>query len=59
MIKYRIYTEIGFEEYKEIPLTSNSKIEEIDYSIEVDEEGNNYVKINSITKLKKEADENT
>ena len=51
MIKYRIYTKTGFEDYEELPLTSNSKIEEIDYSIEIDEENNNYVKINSTTLL--------
>jgi len=51
MIKYRVYTEIGFDEYKELPSITNQKVEEIDYSIEIDEEDNYYVKINSITLL--------
>lgn len=56
MIKYRIYTKTGFEEYKELPnVESGTKIERIDFSIEKDEEGFDCVKINSIEDVSEES----
>jgi hypothetical protein len=50
MIKYRVYTATGFDEFVDLPITNN-KVDVIEYSIETDEENNNYIKINLITPL--------
>lgn len=55
MIKYRFYTAIGYDEYTEQPQVEiGTKVERIDFSIEKDEEGFDYVKINSVEDVSEE-----